>query len=127
MAMAKEMMGGGLSAGAAKAINGGQNLTVSAAGSTIADATELKAGHNVITTITAGQGVKCDSQAEIGDEIYIYNATTGLTGVVLTVYAQTSSQTINQLAAGTGMLLAPATAVWLKRASNTAWTGNLSA
>lgn len=126
MSMAKEMMGGGLSSGAARAINGGQNLTVSAAGSTIADATELKAGHNVVTTISAGQGVKLDSQAEIGDEIYVYNATSGTSGVVLTIYGQTSSQTINQLSAGTGMLLAPATAVWLKRASNTAWTGNLS-
>ena len=126
MALVYEMMGGGLSSGQARAINGGQNLTVSAAGSSLSDATALTAGHNVVTTITAGQGVKCPN-SEIGDEIYIYNATSGTSGVVLTVYPPTSSGTINQLAAGTGMLLAPSTAVWLKKASATAWTGNLSA
>lgn len=127
MALALEMMQGGLSSGQARAINGGINPTVSAAGSTISDATELKAGHNVVTTITAGQGVKLPSQAEIGDEIYVYNATSGTSGVVLTVYPQTSSQTVNQLTAGVGMLLAPSTAIWFKRATTTAWTGNLSA
>lgn len=127
MAMAKEMMGGGLSAGTARAINGGQNLTVSAAGSTISDATELRCGHNVVTTITAGQGVKLPSDAEIGDSIYIYNATSGTSGVVLTVYPMVSSQTINQLAAGTGALLAPSTSIQFRRASTTAWTGVLSA
>lgn len=127
MALALEIMQGGLSAGAARGINGGVSPTVSAAGSTITDATELKTGHNVVTTITAGHGVKLPSQAEIGDEIYIYNATSGTGGVVLTIYPQTSSQTINQLTAGLGMLLSPSTAVWLKRATSTAWTGNLSA
>ena len=126
MATAKEMMTGGISAGAARAINGQVNAAVTAAGSALSDSTELKSGHSVVTTISAGQGVRPEN-SEIGDEYYIYNATTGLTGVVLTVYPPTSSGTINQLAAGTGMLLAPATAVWLKKASATAWTGNMSA
>lgn len=121
MAAAREMMQGGLSAGQARAINGFQNLTVSAAGSTLATATALVASHNVVTTVSASQGVVLPN-TEIGDEYFIYNATT----TPLTIYPPTSSGTINQLTAGTGMLLSPYTAVKLKKASATAWTGQLS-
>lgn len=123
MALAREMMGGGLSAGQAKAINGGQNLTVSAAGSTIADATALKAGHNVITTCASGAGVTLPS-GEIGDEVFVWNGT-GTNA--LAVYPDVSGNTINQLAAGVATLLSPNTGCIYKKASSTAWWANLSA
>lgn len=123
MALASEMMAGGISAGAARAINGTVNSAVSAAGSTISDATALKAGHNVVTTVASGAGVLLPN-SEIGDEIVVYNGT-GTNA--LTVYPPTSSGTINQLSAGTGMLLSPYTAVRLKKVTATVWTGWLSA
>lgn len=123
MALATEMMSGGLSAGAAKAINGHVNAAASAAGTTISDATALKAGHSVVTTVAASSGVILPN-SEIGDELVIYNAT-GTNA--LTIYPPTSSATINQLAAGVGMQLSPYTAVRLKKHSATAWTGWLSA
>lgn len=123
MSLVTEMMGGGLSSGAARAINGNINSTVAAAGTTIADATELKAGHNIVTTVAAGSGVR-PVNSEISDEMFVYNAT----GTeALTIYPPTSSGTINQLTAGTGMLLAPYTGVKLKKATATAWTAFLSA
>lgn len=123
MAMVKEMMGGGLSAGAARAINGTINNAVAAAGTTISDATELKAGHNNVTTVAANSGVILPN-VEIGDELFIYNAT-GTNA--LRIYPPTSSATINQLSAGVAMLLSPYTSVRLKKATATAWTGWLSA
>ena len=56
MAMAKEMMLGGLSWGQAKAINGQVNSSVTAAGTTITDATDLNASINVVTTAAASSG-----------------------------------------------------------------------
>lgn len=122
MALATEMMTGGLSAGAAKAINGLVNSAVSAAGSTISDATALKASHNVVTTVAASTGVQLPN-SEIGDELFIYNAT-GTNA--LTIYPPSGS-TINQLSASVGMLLPPYTAVKLKKSTSTAWHGWLSA
>ena len=128
MSTAVEMMGGGLSAVSARSINGQFNNTVSAAGSTIADATVLTPQQSTVqvTTITAGQGVLVPN-SERGDEYTIYNATSGKTGVALLVYPPTSSCTINQLSAGTAMILGPSTAVRLKKVSATAWVGWLSA
>jgi hypothetical protein len=123
MALAREMMTGGVSAGAARAINGYVNAAVAGAGTTIADATALKAGHNVVTTVAAGSGVLLEN-SEIGDEVVIYNATGSN---ALTIYPPTSSATINQLGAGVGMLLSPYTGVRLKKQTATAWTAWLSA
>lgn len=123
MALASEMMGGGLSAGTAKAINGQVASGVSAAGTTIADATALKAGHNVVTTVGAGSGVILPN-SEIADELFVYNST-GTNA--LTIYPPTSSSTINQLTAGTGVLLSPYTGVLFKKATSTSWTAWLSA
>lgn len=123
MALASEMMTGGISAGGARAINGYVNSAVSAAGTTISDATALVASHNIVTTVGSGAGVKLQN-TEIGDEILVYNAT-GTNA--LTVYPPTSSATINQLSAGTGMLLSPYTACKFKKTTATAWHGWLSA
>lgn len=123
MSLATEMMGGGLSSGQAQAINGGVNPTVSAAGTTLATATEVTAGVNLVTTVAASSGVRLPN-SEIGDEIMIYNSQVTNT---LKVYPPTSSGTINQLSAGTAMTLAQFTAVRLKKLTATTWIGWLSA
>ncbi len=122
MALAKEMMGGGFSALAARAINGQINATVSAAGTTQATGTALNAGHNIVTTVAASSGVRLPA-CEIGDEVFVYN---GQVTNALTVYPDTGA-TINQLAANIGMLLSPYTGVMFKRATSTVWTAFLSA
>lgn len=122
MAMAKEMVAGGLSANQAKSINGFV-ASVSAAGSTISDAKLLGAGHNRVTSVSSGQGVQLPA-VEIGDEIFIWNET-GTNQ--LTVYPDSSSNTINQLGAGVGALISPYTGALFKKASTTAWWANLSA
>ena len=123
MATALEMMGGGISAGAARAINGQVASAVAAAGTTLAGGTALVASHNIVTTVAASSGVTLPN-TEIGDEILVYNAT-GTNQ--LTVYPPTSSASINQLTAGTGMLLSPYTAVRLKKTTSTTWHAWLSA
>ena len=123
MATVTEMMGGGLSSGQARAINGGVSSAISAAGTTLAGATALVASHNIVTTVAASSGVVLPN-SEIGDEFLVYNGT-GTNA--LTVYPPTSSATINQLSAGVGMLLSPYTAVKFKKTTSTTWHGWLSA
>lgn len=123
MALTTDVMGGGFSSGQAQAINGQNNTSVSAAGTTISDATALKASHNSVTTVGASSGVLLP-HAPIGDSITVYN---GTATNALSVYPPVSSHTINQLTAGVAMLLSPYTAVLLKRVSSTAWVGWLSA
>lgn len=116
MGIASEMMRGGLSAGAAKAINGQVATGISAAGSTLATATALVAGHNIVSTVSTDQGVALPN-TEVGDEILVYNGTT----TPLTVYPPTSSATINQLSAGVGAILGAYTACKYKKTSATTW------
>ncbi len=123
MSLASEMMQGGISAGGAKAINGTVASGVSAAGTTISDATALRTGHNIVTTVAAGSGVILPN-SEIGDELFVYNGT-GTNA--LKVYPPTSSGTINQIAAGSAMLLAPYTGCKYKKATATIWSAWLSA
>ena len=109
MTTAAELVAGGFSSGQAKAV-GGQFADVTAAGSTISDATALVASNSNVTTVSTGQGVKL-ANSEIGDEYEIYNAST----TPLIIYPPTSSGTINQLSAGVGMILQQSTAVKLKK------------
>lgn len=121
MPLARRMMGGGISAGMAKAINGDFNTAVSAAGTTQATATELKSSTNSVTTVAASSGVIL-SACDIGDDQTVYNATT----TALNVYPDTGS-TINQLSANTQIVLAPYTGAFFKRVTTTAWLAFLSA
>ena len=123
MALATEMMAGGCSAGQAKAINGQFASAVSAAGTTLGTATALTASNNIVTTVAANSGVALQN-TELGDEIIVYNGT-GTNS--LTVYPPTSSGTINQLTAGTGMLLPPYTACKFKKFTSVIWLAWLSA
>ena len=122
MALALDIMKGGFSSGSAKAINGQVQSAITAAGTTITDATDLLASINVVTTATASTGVQLPL-CEIGDEVEILN----LGANAVTVYPDSSSNRINALTAGSGFLLATNTAVKLRKFTATRWAGYLSA
>lgn len=122
MALASDIMKGGVSAQTAKAINGQVKSSISAAGTTISTATDLTSSINVIGTAAASSGVQLPS-AEIGDEVDILN----LGANSVTVYPDSSSVSINALSAGSGFLLATNTAVKLRKYTSTKWMGFLSA
>lgn len=123
MTTAAELVAAGFSAGQAKAIGGQFASSVSAAGSTLSDATALVASNSNVTTLSAGQGVRL-ADSEIGDRYEVYNASSS---VQLLVYPPTSSGTINQLGAGVAGIIPPLTAAMFKKRTATAWTANLSA
>lgn len=122
MAMASDIMKGGFSAFSARAIQGQVQSAVSAAGTTITDATDLTASINVVTTAAASSGVQLPN-CQINDEIDILN----LGANAVTVYPDSASNQINALSAGTGFLLATNTAVKLKKFTSSRWMGFLSA
>jgi hypothetical protein len=122
MATAVDIMKGGLSAGTARAINGQVQSAVSAAGTTITDATDLTASINVVTTAAADSGVQLPS-CQIGDGVEILN----LGANAVTVYPDSTSNCINALSAGSGFLLATNTSVWLRKWTALRWTAYLSA
>lgn len=99
MALSAEIMGGGFSAGAADAIQGQVNLTISAAGTTQGTATAIKTSNNIISTAAASSGVILPA-AQQGDWLIIYNA--GANPV--SVYPPTGSK-INQIATNAAMTL----------------------
>lgn len=121
MALALDIMKGGVPAVTAKAIQGQVAPTVTAAGTTISDAFDLVASINVITTASAGQGVQLPS-AEVADEIDICN----ISGANVVVYPDGGSR-VNGLPANQGFVLANNTSVKLKKFTSTRWLGNLSA
>jgi hypothetical protein len=93
MALAKEIMQGGLSAGTAKAI-GGAYVTVAAAGSVIGDATPVTASMSVITAANGTTGVSISG--EVGDEVWVFNNS----GSTLKVWPETAAAIA---VAGTGL------------------------
>ena len=119
MALAADIMKGGFSAGSAKAVQGEVNSAVTAAGSSISDATALTKSVNIVTAGTGGVQIP---NGDIADEVEIIN----LTSAAITVYPPTSSR-INALAASAGFLLAANTAVKVKKFTSTRWMGFLSA
>ena len=122
MPLARDMMKGGTSAGQSRALNGQANTSITAAGTTISDATDLLTSSNVITTAAASSGVQLPS-GEIGDQVDILN----LGANTVTVYPDATANQINQLSAGTGFSLAANTAVKVKKFTATRWMAFLSA
>lgn len=120
--LAKKIMGGGISYGAAKAINGDVASAVSAAGTTQGTATALNAGVNVITVVAAGSGVILPA-GEISDQCYVYNDDSADS---VTIYPDSGSK-INQLSTNAGVLLAINTAMLFKKVTSTRWIAMLSA
>lgn len=70
MALSKDVMGGGFSAGQALAL-GGQYKAITAAGSTQADATTLSATNCVVASADGTKGVVLNG--EIGDSVWVFN------------------------------------------------------
>ena len=122
MALARNIMRGGWSAGNAKAVNGAVATGLTAAGTTLATALALQADTNVLGTVSSGTGVSLPS-CEIGDSCEVYNG--GANSV--TVYPDASTVQINALTAGNGFLLAANTMAYARRVSTTRWIVNLSA
>ena len=122
MALARNIMRGGWSAGNAKAVNGAIATGLTAAGTTLGTALALTADTNVLGTVSSGTGVSLAS-CEIGDSQEIYNG--GANSV--TVYPDTASVQINGLTAGAGFLLGTNTMAYARRVSSTRWIVNLSA
>jgi hypothetical protein len=122
MALAKDIMQGGFSAGSARAVNGNILTGISAAGTTISDATDLLASINVIGTATAGSGVQLPSMM-LGDLVEVYNGGSG----AMFVYPDQTTVAINQLSAGAGFLLAPNTGVMVRKLTSTSAVAYLSA
>lgn len=71
MATAREVMGGGFSAGQASAL-GGQTASVTAAGSVQGDAATITASINTVGGADGTKGVILPSGA-VGDEVWIFN------------------------------------------------------
>jgi hypothetical protein len=122
MALAAEIMQGGFSAGAADAINGQTKSSISAAGTTISDATQLTASTNLLSTVAANSGVLLPN-GMVNDECEVYNGGAN----ACKVYPPTSTQSINQLAVGSSISLATSTACKFRRVSTTQWIAFLSA
>lgn len=121
MALAAEAMGGGLSAGQARALGGHSNSTVSAAGTTQATATALKTSNAIITTCANNAGVIVPL-TQNGDSMWIYNGTAN----TLIVYPPTSGQ-FNDVAVNTGISVGTHTTLVVKKITSTRWLANLSA
>jgi hypothetical protein len=73
MSLRRELIGSGLFATQADAVNGSNNLNVIAAGSTQATATLLQASTNVVTTVAAGAAGVILPVSDVGDEILVAN------------------------------------------------------
>lgn len=121
MALAREIMGGGFSAVGADAIQGGANLTISAAGTTQGTATAITTSNNFITTAAASSGVILPSVQQ-GDWLIIYN---GGANAVL-IYPPLGSK-INQIATNGAMTLSPNTNAIFFCFSQTQFVTHLSA
>jgi hypothetical protein len=113
----------GVPFGNAQGINGRVATGLSAAGTTLGTATALTSTMNVLSTVAAGAGVSLYANAAIADEMEVYNG--GANAV--RVYPDSASNSINQLSAGTAMLLAVNTACKFRKVSSTQWIAFLSA
>lgn len=117
MALAKDIMGNGISAAAARAINGSVASAVSAAGSSQSDATALKASINYVSTVASGAGVQL-YDGVVGDSQIVHNAGAN----ALTVYPP-SNDSIQVASANTGVTLPTNTTCIYIKVTSTKWIG----
>jgi len=122
MALAKNIMQGGFSAGQARAINGSIGTAVSAAGTVITDATDLTNDVNYVSTVASGSGVQLFA-AEVGDSQVVYNGGAN----TLKVYPDVSTAQINQITAGSAHSLPTNTSALYVKVSTTRWVAFQSA
>lgn len=112
----------GMSPVTVQSFQGDANTAITAAGTTLATATDLTNVVNIVTTATDGQGVQLTTGV-IGDSQIVYNNTL----VSIKVYPSSSSAKINQIAAGGAHILAPQTVCIYFVASATQHVANMSA
>ena len=96
MAIPSRVLGSGLSQLSTVSICGDGNASVTAAGTSAGDATQLTYVYNNVTTVGSGAGVKLP-QAEMGATIIVRNGGANS----LTVYPYSASNTINNAGFGT--------------------------
>jgi hypothetical protein len=119
-----QLMGAGFSPGQASAlVSSSATSAISAAGTTLGTATALTTSINLVSTAVAGAGVKLPTGYTTNDAVAVFNDNTGAS---FYVYPPTSTQQINQLAVGIGMLLATNTSCIFIKVSTTRWVANLS-
>lgn len=95
MALSKDVMGGGFSAGQARALGGGY-AAITATGSSLATAATLTASNCVVAGADGTKAVKL--VGEIGDELWVFNNSAS----TLKVYPGTSSEAISVPGTGLG-------------------------
>lgn len=117
-----KVFGSGISGLSTQALCQDAKASISAAGTTQSDATELTNADNEITTVVSGSGVVLYSNATAGDTQSVFNAGSN----PLKVYPP-SGQRINGLPLNAHMYLGLNTGVILKKVSATRWFGVLSA
>ena len=121
MALARNMMSGGLSGGQCTAINGRVATGLTAAGTTQATALAITADHNIFGTVASSSGARLVA-ANIADSQSVYNGGAN----ALTVYPPTGAQ-INGVAVNGGVLISPNTYCNFTCITATRWIANLSA
>lgn len=121
-ALAVDIVSGGTSAGSAQAINGRVGVGLSAAGTIISDATDLRATVNVVTTVAASSGVQLPSMM-IGDQCEVYNNGAN----PLKVYPDQTTVAINTGTVGSSVNLAINTGMMFRKTSATQIWAFLSA
>lgn len=95
MALSKDVMGGGFSAGQARAL-GGNYAAITAAGSVITDATVLTASNCVVASADGTKGVALSGN--IGDSVTVFNNSAS----TLKVWPGSTSEAIAVPATGLG-------------------------
>lgn len=121
--LARDMMGGGMSAGTAQALGGTVSAAMTGAGTVITDATALNASLNVFTTVASGTGAIAYN-GSIGDSQVVYNGGAN----ALKVYPPNSgSQKFNQITAGAAFTLPINTGAVIVKVSSTLWLVFMSA
>lgn len=118
MAGIRSLMAAGFSAAQAKALTGASDYAggISAAGTTIDDATALTATTNLVTTTASSTGVKLPD-AEVGSEIMVGNGGAN----TLKVYPPSSSGKINNASAGAAASVATLKGAIFRRMSSVDW------
>jgi hypothetical protein len=121
MALAKNMMGGGLPGGTADAINGSVATGLTATGTTQGTALALGADINFLGTVASSTGAILYA-GQSGDSQIVYNGGAN----ALTVYPPSGAK-INNASTNAGVSLATNTFCQYHCVSSTQWIANLSA
>lgn len=118
----KEIMSAGISSAVAKATVGTVGFELTSSGLTQDAAYEMVHGINVFTTVAAGTGTILNSEMEVGESVFIINAT----GNDLKVYPSLGAD-IDGAATNTAITLAAADRCIIAKVANDAFASILGA